>query len=116
VKELLLQGGVPGRLSSYYVGAEFYDRVDCSDIIDFHVFPRCIQCANCHLIIGSYFSYQVDSEFIRLFCELLCVCLGRVMFKFLSELPRSASFFIWLFRRHLPQKPRITKVIGSEMA
>jgi hypothetical protein len=62
--KLLLQGGVPGRLSSYYVGAEFYDRVDCSVIIDFHVFPSCIQCANCHLIIGSYYSYQVDSEFI----------------------------------------------------
>jgi hypothetical protein len=63
-KELLLPRAVPGRPSSYYVGAEFCDRVDCSDIIDFHVFPSCIQCANCHLIIGSYYSYQVDSEFI----------------------------------------------------
>jgi hypothetical protein len=64
-KELLLPRAVPGRPSSYYVGAEFCDRVDCSVvIIDFHVFPSYIQCANCHLIIGSYYSYQVDSEFI----------------------------------------------------
>jgi hypothetical protein len=64
-KELLLPRAVPGRPSSYYVGAEFCDRVDCSVvIIDFHVFSSYIQCANCHLIIGSYYSYQVDSEFI----------------------------------------------------
>ena len=62
-KELLLLGGVPGRPSSYYIGAEFCDRVDCS-VIDFHVFPSCSLCVNCHLIIGSYCSYQVASEFI----------------------------------------------------
>jgi hypothetical protein len=92
-KELLLLSGVQGRPSSYYAAAEFCDTVDCS-VIDFHVFPSCIQCVNYHLIICSCCSYQVASDSFDYFANCSPYVLGTVMFKFHSEFPKVASFFI----------------------
>jgi hypothetical protein len=93
-KELLLPRAVPGRPSSYYVGAEFCDRVDCSVIIDSHVFPSCIQCANCHLIMVPTILIRLTVNSFDYFANYSAYVLGTVMFKFLSELPKPASFVI----------------------
>jgi hypothetical protein len=93
-KELLLPRAVPGRPSSYYVGAEFCDRVDCSVIIDFQAFPSCIQCVNCHLIIVPTFLIRLLVNSFDCFTNCSAYVQGTIMFNFFSEFLKVASFFI----------------------